>query len=246
MRRLPRFAVAQSNVKGATALITGSELHHMRHVMRLVPGSEIVLWSDAGTEYRGRISAFEPDAAIIAIAAGHEHQNANAGRLIVAAALIKTPRMDLLVEKAAELGAAELWPLICARSLIRDPGAERYQRWRRISLAATKQSLRAGPMQIRPARDVAAAVRNVPKEALAVACVPGGEPLSAVLRRAARPAVVLACGPEGDFNPAEVARMREAGFVTAGLGANRLRSETAVLAALAIAAGVFHELGKGL
>jgi 16S rRNA (uracil1498-N3)-methyltransferase len=53
---------------------------------------------------------------------------------------------------------------------------------------------------------------------------------------------VLVCGPEGDFTEEEISAMRTAGFVLAGLGPNRLRSETAALAALSIAAGIFDEL----
>jgi 16S rRNA (uracil1498-N3)-methyltransferase len=84
--------------------------------------------------------------------------------------------------------------------------------------------------------------------ALAIKCVPGAEPLGAVLRRTAdsfkaRPAiVVIAVGPEGDFTAEELAAMRQAGFVAAGLGGNRLRSETAAMAALSIATGIFAEL----
>jgi 16S rRNA (uracil1498-N3)-methyltransferase len=96
--------------------------------------------------------------------------------------------------------------------------------------------------------DVNTMAANVHSAALAVTCVPGAEPLGAVLRRTAdslkaRPAIVIiAVGPEGDFTADELAAMRKAGFVAAGLGGNRLRSETAALAALSITTGIFAEL----
>ena len=62
-------------------------------------------------------------------------------RVILAAAMIKGPRMDFLVEKAAELGATELWPLETSRGLVRGPSADRRQRWSRLAEAAAKQSL---------------------------------------------------------------------------------------------------------
>src|SRR5207253_4279983 len=105
-------------------------------------------------------------------------------------------------------------------------------------------------LEIRAPLDVAAMMRRVPNDALALVCMAGSEPLGALLRRrldgteACPTVVVLACGPEGDFTGDELAAMREAGFLPAGLGRNRLRSETAALAALSIAAGIFDELER--
>jgi len=101
-------------------------------------------------------------------------------------------------------------------------------------------------MEVHHPADVGAMVRSLPEAALAVTCVAGAEPLGAVIRRTADKAcpavVVIAIGPEGDFTAAELAAMREAGFVAAGLGGNRLRSETAAMAALSIVTGIFAEL----
>ena len=251
MKHLPRFTISDKAAGlgiDATVHLTGNELHHMRDVMRLGPGTEVVLCGMEGTEYAGRIAAFEPSAAIIKIIGAHHDQEHISRRLILAAGVIKAARMDLLIEKAAELDAAEFWPLICTRSIVREPSSERQQRWRRISLAAAKQSLRSRTMEIRDPFNVDAMVASVPKAALTITCMAGAEPLSAVIRRMvdglkAHPGVVvLAIGPEGDFTAEELVVMREAGFVAAGLGGNRLRSETAALAALSIATGVFAEL----
>jgi 16S rRNA (uracil1498-N3)-methyltransferase len=249
MKHPPRFTIQediQGRETGDRLRVTGVELHHMRHVMRLQLGSRVILRSPEGGEVTGRIARFEPDAAIVT-ADKAARQNESVGpRLILAAGVIKAGRMDLLVEKAAELGAAEFWPLMCARSVVREPGSERRERWHRISLAATNQSLRSGAMEIRAPVDVAAMASSVPKSALAVACVPGAQPLIAVLRGRSDSlercsAVVIAIGPEGDFTPAELARMRVTGFIAAGLGNNRLRSETAALAALSIVTAVLAE-----
>jgi 16S rRNA (uracil1498-N3)-methyltransferase len=250
MKHLPRFAIPEDAAEpgiGGTVRVCGSELRHMRDVMRLGPGTEVVLCGASGMEYAGRIAAFEPDTAIIRVAGAH-HQERTRRRLILASGVIKAARMDLLVEKAAELDAAEFWPLLCSRSIVREPSLGRQQRWRRISLAAAKQSLRSRTMEIHDPLDVSAMVESVQQAALAVTCMTGAEPLSAVIRRMVDghkicPAVVvLAIGPEGDFTAEELAVMREAGFIAAGLGGNRLRSETAALAALSIATGIFAEL----
>ena len=71
----------------------------------------------------------------------------------------------------------------------------------------------------------------------------GAPALGMVLREARRRALLLLCGPEGDFTDEEMASVRAAGFLPAGLGTRRLRSETAALAALSIAAGTLDEFG---
>jgi len=242
--RSPRFALEPGAINGRSAQIGGAELHHMRDVMRLGPGSAVRLIAGDGTEFAGRIMRFEKDHAVIEIT-GQLEPGRTRATIILAAAIIKGPRMDFLVEKAAELGAASFWPLKCARTVVRDPGPERLARWRRLAWAATKQSLARNAMEIRPPTTVAEAAREVPKETLAVFCAEGAEPLSAVVRRTRPNAMLIACGPEGDFDAAEFAAMGAAGFVAVGLGPNRLRSETAALAALSLTVGALDEIDKG-
>jgi 16S rRNA (uracil1498-N3)-methyltransferase len=250
MKHPPRFAISDDTASRAmdgTVRVTGSELHHMRDVMRLRPGMEVMLCGADGLQYAGRIDSFEPDAAMVTVAPEPHNHEYVSPRLILAAGMIKAARMDLLIEKASELNASEFWPLMCAHSVVREPRSGRRERWRRISLAAAKQSLRTRTMEVEEPVDIVAMVSRVPKTARAVACIAGAEPLSAVIRRMAEgpkpcAAVVLAIGPEGDFSAEELAVMREASFVAAGLGKNRLRSETAALVALSITAGIFAEL----
>jgi 16S rRNA (uracil1498-N3)-methyltransferase len=240
----PRFAIPRGAIAGDAARVTGDELHHMRDVMRLRAGDRVTLIADNGVIHEGAIEKFEPGCATVAIARSSPHPPPGC-RLILAAGLIKAPRMDFLIEKAAELGAAELWPLICARSPAQRPGAERLARWERIAVAAAKQSLASSTMRIRQPAAIAEMLLSVPQEAFAAACEPHAEPLAAIIRRA-RPAVLmLACGPEGGFDAAEMAAMGQAGFAAATLGPNRLRSETAALAALSIAAATMDEIHRG-
>ena len=149
--------------------------------------------------------------------------------------------MDFIVEKAAELGASELWPLLCARGLVRSPGPERLARWRRLAIAAAKQSHSASTMEVHAPISIDDLIRKVPMETLAVICVQGAEPLRSVIRRAHPRAILIAVGPEGDFDDEERAKAANAGFVAAGLGPNRLRSETAALGAVSIAQGLLHD-----
>jgi 16S rRNA (uracil1498-N3)-methyltransferase len=243
--RPPRFAIAADAIDGRVARLMGDELHHLRDVMRIGLGDAVAIVAGDGTELTGRIARFGTDYAEIEIDGVVERKAARA-TLILATAIIKGPRMDFLIEKAAELGTSALWPLECARAVVREPGKERLARWQRLAIAAAKQSLAPRPMEIRAAISVAEAAREVPKETLAMVCVEGARPLAEVVRSARPRAMLIACGPEGDFDADEFAAMRAAGFVAVGLGPNRLRSETAALAALSLAGGALDEIERGI
>ncbi|MGH7916388.1 MAG: RsmE family RNA methyltransferase [Candidatus Binataceae bacterium] len=242
MNRVPRFVIDASALNGNLVRVSGAELHHMRDVMRLKAGDEIRLLVAGGAEYGGSLIAYERTCGLVEI---HSRESARlCAKLILAAAIIKGPRMDFMVEKAAELGAAELWPLLCSRGVARYPGAERRARWNRLALAAAKQSLGAKALIVAQARDVSTMVRRLPSLTLALTCLAGAQPAAAIVRAARPSTIIVACGPEGDFDCAEQAAMRAAGFIPAGLGVNRLRSETAALAALSQISGALDELDK--
>jgi len=238
----PRFTIARVPDASGLVHVEGAELRHMRTVLRLAVDARVSLLDPAGAEHQGVIERYERDRAVIRI----ESTSPSPARpqIILAAAIIKGPRMDFLVEKAAELGASELWPLVCARGLVRSPGAERLARWGRLALAAAKQSHSPVAMAVRAPVALDDLIRGVAPGTLAVICTQGGEPLAEVIRRVHPRAILIAVGPEGDFDDAERTRLANAGFVAARLGPNRLRSETAALGAVSIAQGMLHD-GQG-
>lgn len=234
MRRPPRFGVRRDAIEDGIARVDGNELRHMRASMRLRPGGEVALIDESNTEYLGRVVNFAADHATIALLKIGAEPSADY-RLILAASIIKGPRMDFLVEKVAELGATELIPLRSTHGVIQEPGHERIERWKRLSTAAAKQSLSARRMTIQPPATVAEIVAEMPSGRLAIVCDLEGAPLASIPGVPVTGDVLLACGPEGGFNAEEIAIMRGAGFVAASLGPNRLRAETAALAAVSIA-----------
>ena len=118
-------------------------------------------------------------------------------------------------------------------------------RWRRLAAAATKQSLAPRGWKFAPPLSVAEAAAKCQKRP-SRSSAPRAPSRSPHLRRTRPRAMLIACGPEGDFDAAEYAAMETAGFVAAGLGPNRLRSETAALAALSVAAGALDEIERGI
>lgn len=237
-RLRPRFVIASNVDHSGFAQVEGAELHHMRDVLRLAVGSGVSILDKNGGEHLGTLLRYDRDRAIIQIESSRAPQMRP--RIILATAIVKGPRMDFVVEKAAELGAAELWPIVAAHSVVRAPGTERLLRWRRLALAAAKQSHSESAMDVLQPMNFADLIRALPKDTLAVICAPDAEPLGDAIRRLKPRTILIAVGPEGGFDASERAAASDVGFVAVGLGANRLRSETAALAAVSIAAESMH------
>ncbi len=244
MKRAPRFALDSPPDGAGTARVSRAQAHHMRDVMRLDAGSSVTLIDDTGVEYAATIESYDRAGATLRIISASQARKA--APLILAQAIIKGPRMDFIVEKAAEIGATELWPIISARALVHTPGAERLARWNRLAIAAARQSFAMPPMKVGAAMDFTSMLKTAAKAGLAVICTAGAEPLEQVIAQRAGRGILIACGPEGDFSGDEINAARACGFVPAGLGPNRLRSETAALAALVIAAALGRDPAERL
>ena len=242
MKQPPRFAISSPPDERGIVRLDAGETHHMRDVMRLQPGDAVTLIEEAGMRYSGTIRSFDRDSAEIQIVFTEPPRISPP--LIVAPAITKGPRMDFIMEKAAELGATEVWPIVCARSVGKAPGSERIARWRRLATAASKQSLAVPPMVVREARPFSTLIQDVPRDTLPLICSAGAEPIGDVIARTMPQGILIASGPEGDFDADELVSAIAAGFVRVGLGPNRLRAETAAIAALAIAGQWFNRRGS--
>src|SRR5260370_10942362 len=160
----------------------------MRDVLRLSVGAGISILDSDGREHFGAIARYERERAIVQIESSRSARTYR--RIILAIAIVKGPRMDFVVEKAAELGAAELWPIVSANAIVRAPGRERINRWRRLAVAAAKQSHSAAAMDVIQPMNFDDLIRAVPKDTLAVICTPGAEALGDASRRSPPPAIL--------------------------------------------------------
>jgi 16S rRNA (uracil1498-N3)-methyltransferase len=228
------------------------DVHHLVHVLRIRDAERIVL---AGADGR------EAGVALTHVAAdevrgdvGEPVVRAPGPRVTLMQALTKRERMELVVQKATELGVAEIVPVVTARTIVKlDEGkaSRRAERWQRIAEEAAKQSQRAF---VPPVREPIA-LSELPKlfERFAIVLVPWeeeaasapgiGEALRAVGFAAGTvtpPSVAVVIGPEGGLEEAEVALLVSRGAVTVSLGDTVLRTETAGIVAVALTA---YELG---
>jgi 16S rRNA (uracil1498-N3)-methyltransferase len=143
-------------------------------------------------------------------------------------AVPKGGRMDLVVEKATEVGATSIVPLVTERGIVR-PRDGKIERWRRVAEAAARQSLRLRVPEVAEPVHFSEAVRRVEGDGVLLHNAPDLEPLEAVVSAP----VNLFVGPEGGWSEDELRVAEKAGLDLAQLGPYRLRSETAGMVAVA-------------
>lgn len=230
-----RFIVAPADLAEGRAVVRGDEHHHLAKVLRLAAGDEVRVFDGQGRAFRGVIDAIARDRAEVRLLE-EEKSSEPTLRVTLLAGLLHGERMDWTIEKATEIGVARIVPVLGERAVAkpRKGGWGRPDRWRRIALAASKQSGRSVLPEIaEPAGFAEALALSASSGAERIIFHPGAEGLPPRPDPGLRESHVLV-GPEGGWSAAEVDRAIEAGFVPAGLGNLTLRAETAALAALAL------------
>jgi 16S rRNA (uracil1498-N3)-methyltransferase len=243
MRRLflPPEQIARAQ-EGVLPL-SPDQARYLGSVLRLREGDAVEVFDGEGTRIDARIAEAGPEGLALRLFGRAGDAPAPGPHLVLAQALSKGDKLELVIQKATELGVARIIPFAAERSVVRlavDRGAARTARWRRIAQEAARQSGRADVPEVDPParwEDLFALSREDP----GLRCVlldPGPE-TSGLAQAAHHPGpgparILVAVGPEGGFSAQEKERALAHGFAAASLGQLTLRTETAGLAALAI------------
>ncbi|MDA8225962.1 MAG: 16S rRNA (uracil(1498)-N(3))-methyltransferase [Betaproteobacteria bacterium] len=208
--------------------------HHAARVLRLTNGAEITLFDGNGREAVARIVRIDRRTVAVHCEAARALSRESPLRIVLLQGISAADRMDYTLQKSVELGVSEVWPLACARSVVRlDPARERkrLEHWRKLAVSACEQ---CGRNQVPAVTEVAGMA-----EALARADGAGKwllDPEGTSSLRDQRPPsgpLFLLAGPEGGFTGAEEAQAVEAGFVRLRFGPRVMRTETAAVAVMA-------------
>ena len=230
-----------SDVQDELLTITVPEVNHIRNVMRLKPGEEIsVSIGGDGKEYRYGIESYTEDSVLCRLRFVKDKEVELPVKVLLFQGLPKADKMDLIVQKAVELGAAEIIPVSMERCVVKlDAGkaAKKTARWQTIAESAASQSRRSiiprvlAPMSMKEAVEYA-------KEQTEVRVIPyelqedDGSVKQYLESLKEGQFVSIFIGPEGGFAPGEVELAKEAGIRPISLGRRILRTETAGLAIL--------------
>jgi 16S rRNA (uracil1498-N3)-methyltransferase len=242
-RRTTRLFV-ERNLDGDTLPLAEDEAHHLGHVLRLQRGDELVAFNGRGEERHAVVNTLQRRAALLELRASHAPLPESRLELTLVQALPKADAMDLIVQKATELGARMIVPAYSEFSVVRLDGERsdrRVEHWQRIAKSACEQCGRHEPLKILAPAALAEALDGLRPTATRLALEPSAsQPFAA----AARPAggLVVAIGPEGGFGPGDWRSLDAAGFLRVTLGPRVLRAETAAVAATAIAQAEWGDL----
>jgi 16S rRNA (uracil1498-N3)-methyltransferase len=206
-----------------------------RHVqvLRLQPGDALTLFDGRGGEWEATVAAMGRQAVEVTLGAHEAVERELPFAVTLALGMPANDRMDSFIEKATELGAAAIQPLVCARSVLRLDGeraAKKVAHWQGIARAAAEQSARTRVPCVHPVRGLADWLSH--GELPATRRLLSPRATRAWSPAADTPLVVLS-GPEGGFAADEETHAAAAGFTAVTLGARILRADTAPLAALA-------------
>lgn len=236
-----RFYIHNDQIQGNQAVISGSEAHHMAVVLRLLPGDIVTLITSTSAVWEARIEAVSTQTVRLELLKQTPGPHSPTS-IILAQALLKARKMDLLVRQLTELGVAGFIPYFSSRSIPTPRPAkmkERQARWMRISREAAKQCGAARLPNIYPAADFQALMKQAQTADLKIIFWESraGDAVRPIVSEPdTKPAqIFIILGPEGGFTLGEVALAKENGFQTAGLGPRILRAETAALAAATLA-----------
>lgn len=224
---------------GDVVTLDRDEAHHLQGVLRGAGDRSWCLVDGHGRRYVARPAADGRDPRFEILAVASDPREDAGPRLTLACAVVKGRHFELVVEKAVELGAHRLLPLVTARGVI-EPGEGRRARWEALMRAALKQSGRCRLPDLAEQQALPAALAACLGDQLHVGGAPDERDLLATARGtdadgAAPPAgLALFIGPEGGWTPQEAAQLVAAGARPLDLGPFTLRTETAAIAGLAL------------
>jgi len=242
------FFVEPEELARPMVAITGQEARHMGKVLRLKPGMVVGLSDGCGFQGQARIAKITRERVDLTVLRRYPSPREPRGELVVAQAMLKDQKMDLLVRQLTELGMTAWRPFISARA-VPQPGigrrTARSERWDRIAREAVKQCRRGRVPAIEPVVQFSDIMEESRRFAPRIMFWEGA-------RRSLPPAspsdgegscsILVVVGPEGGFTGEEAAAAEQAGFLLASLGPRILRAETAAVAACTLVQHLYGDL----
>jgi len=232
---------------GARIALPESAATHLTRVLRLREGDACVLFNGDGHDYDARLATVGKRETLAEIRAARAVDNESPLRITLLQGIARGEKMDLILQKATELGVARIVPVDAERTEVRLDAArmeKRVAHWRSVVASACEQCGRARVPEVAVPIAIVDAGAHSADATLRLTLDPGGGHSMASLAIDADASIAIAIGPEGGWSPRDRDVLRSAGFEGLKLGPRILRTETAGLAAIAALQARFGDLAK--
>lgn len=245
---MPRFFVTRSQVQNDEIVIQGNDVNHIKNVLRMSPGDELSLSDGEGMDYFCKIKSIEREEVRLSIENSWTSYVELPVKLYLFQGLPKGDKMELIIQKAVELGAFEIIPVRTKRAIVKlddKKEAKKIARWQQIAESGAKQSGRGLIPEIKSVMGFSEALAYA--KSLDAALIPyekaeGIQKTREIVHGLkGKKSVGIFIGPEGGFDEKEVEEALEMGIVPVTLGRRILRTETAGLTMLSILMFEFEE-----
>ena len=244
--RTPRLFLLEDLNKNLIDLNT-QQAQYLRRVLRLRSGDSVVLFNGLGDERHAVVDTLARVGSKVRVTQAAEPLPESPLELSLLQAVAKGEAMDLIVQKAAELGVKTISPILTDFGVVRLDdmrAARRVDHWQKIAQGACEQCGRHCPPIINPPQSLPEALANAPSNAIRVTLQPNGpETLHHIpLEASGTSRLWILVGPEGGLSRSELSQVDDAGFRRVSLGPRVLRTETAAIAACTLAQALWGDL----
>lgn len=246
---MPKFFVDKSNISSDKVVITGEDVGHIKKVLRLRCGDNIIVCDSNGTDYSAAIKEFENESVIAEIIGSKNNSSEPPIEVTLFQGIPKSDKMDYIIQKSVELGVNSIVPVLTDRTVVRIDNKKdadnKVARWQRIALEAAKQSNRGIVPVIGYPITLDKALETL--KSYDISIIPyekeSTRKLKDYLQRDKYRKISVFIGPEGGFSEKEVEKSLEAGAVPVTLGPRILRTETAGIMVLSILMYTLGDVG---
>lgn len=240
---MPRFKIDKNQIKNDTVILSGDDVKHISRVLRHGIGDELILFDGYGTEYTSRIEKSGKSEIEATIVSRQMVNRESPIQITLLQSITKGEKMDMIIQKATELGVNHIVPIVCEHSDVRN--TKKISRWQRIADESIKQCARIKSPKIHDEINFESAVIEFRSDLNLLFYEKHCEHNLFELKREdiTHPiSITIIIGPEGGFSESEVSIAENHGYLLLNLGPRILRSETAAIVSISIIQHIFGDI----
>jgi 16S rRNA (uracil1498-N3)-methyltransferase len=241
--RIPRLYVDLPLSSGDTVSLPRDKAHHLSHVLRMKPGDAIKLFNDSGYEFDSIVVELVRKNAVVDIKTSCQINNESPMIITLCLAISRAQHMDFSIQKAVELGATKIVPVMSEYSNVKlqdDRVQNKLTHWQNIIINATEQCGRNRLTQLM--NPVSFSECLITDQLTTKLILHPGSQQTMPIVKVVKNQLILMVGPEGGFSETEINEAIEKAYIPISMGPRVLRTETAVVSALSIAQQIWGDL----